>query len=180
METWIEIPTLPGYFLSSNNRVRKYDPRTTEYYYLAGGTNSEGFKNYKIKGKSFALHKIICMVHHPEKTVGIVDFINNNTNNLSPNNLKWRTTVREKADLNRIAKSNIYKKPKQKRTYKVKPKFPFLVGGENQYTNKLTEQQVLKIRSTPHLNKHIIADIYKVKWITIHRILTNEIWKNLL
>jgi hypothetical protein len=105
-EIWKEIPTLNNYSISSLNRVRRYNPRTTEYYILQGCDKyKDGVRNYLIQRKVYSLPKLVCMDHHPEKSTGRITFLTGNKTNLSPNNVQWNISTRERARLKRIAKA---------------------------------------------------------------------------
>jgi group I intron endonuclease len=56
-------------------------------------------------------------------------------------------------------------------------------SGENHYNTTLTNQQVMEIRdlfAKGNITKAELAKLYYTKWLIIHRIITNQTYKNIL
>jgi hypothetical protein len=131
---------------------------------LKAGDNNNGYPSVSLhkdgKRKLYLVHRLVAIafIANPENKCD-VNHINGikSDNNLS--NLEWNTR-----------RENI------QHAYDTRLRIP--VNGINHSSNKLTEQQVLEIRSS-NLTHRELGKIYDVSQTTISRIKNRHIWKHI-
>lgn len=136
---------------NSNNKKEKHIKPTFKLGYPCVRLSKENIS------KSFRIHRLVAIAFIPNpENKKCVNHINAIKTDFNPENLEWCT---HKENTNHAFQTGLMSDRK----------------GESNSSSKLTETQVLEIRSSS-LNQKKLAEIYDVTPPTIHKIIIRETW----
>jgi hypothetical protein len=151
-ETWLKIPSFPGYIVSSEGRVRHSRVNAP---ILAGSLDKDGYRRVCLHGVTLRVHSIVCECFHGLRPKGMeCAHLDGDKTNNAARNLAWKTPKENEAD---------------KLTHGT------WQSGEKHPRARLTEAEVAAIRTDPRPSRAIASD-YGVGQPHIVRIKNGAAW----
>lgn len=156
---WREIPTLKGFWVSADGEVKDSDGNMVELK-----ENQNGYKIIQIR---MLVHRAVLMAFDgpPLEGKNITRHLDGDRTNNKITNLKWGTQKENMADAMEHG-THVCKSPRQR----------------SWYTSKLTEEQVIEIKTRAangsELSKDIAKD-YPVHVSTVRKIIRGEDWAHI-
>lgn len=167
VEIWKDIVNYEGFYQVSNmGRVKSFNYMNTGKEKIIIGFNGRGYKRIVLfkngKHKHMQIHRLvgIAFIPNPDNKP-CINHIDGNKSNNRADNLEWCTP---KENIEHAVKNGKFK------------------TGENHQTSKLTEKQILEIRSlyaTGYYSHRNLANLYNVDHSQIRNIIIRKHWKNI-
>lgn len=178
IEIWKDIEGYPGYQVSNMGRVKSLvKAYRREEKILSGSPNTTGYVLVQLypepcKRKSLLVHRLVMMTFQPNPMMDQLEVNHKDfdTTNNKISNLEWVTSS---LNLKHYWASD--------KAVECSRNIPF---GEDQHLSKLTEKEVLEIRTLfnegNYISQSSLARHYGIGEATLRQIIKGQTWKHLL